>query len=182
MAINFPSNPSNGDTHAGFTYNSTVGAWESTASNPVTQATLDGYLQVANSSSFATTSSLDAYLQVANSASFATSADIDFIKAYRYQNTLAINTGTKRLYLQGSYTLKSIHSFVDTAPTGSSVITDVKKNGSSLQTITIAAGATTGSNTSLSSSFASGDYITVDITQIGSSTAGENLYMVFTFN
>lgn len=29
MATDFPANPSNGDTHAGFTYNSTTGAWES---------------------------------------------------------------------------------------------------------------------------------------------------------
>tara|TARA_A100001015_G_scaffold194474_2_gene216783 strand:+ start:1652 stop:2503 length:852 start_codon:yes stop_codon:yes gene_type:complete len=33
MATDFPANPSNGDTHAGFTYNSTTGAWESTASS-----------------------------------------------------------------------------------------------------------------------------------------------------
>ena len=32
MATDFPANPSNGDTHAGFTYNSTTGAWESSAS------------------------------------------------------------------------------------------------------------------------------------------------------
>jgi hypothetical protein len=106
----------------------------------------------------------------------------EFIKAYRYQGTLAINTGDTRLYLQDSYILKGIHAYVDTAPTGSSVITDVKKNGSSLQTITVAAGATSASNTSLSHTFVSGDYLTVDITQVGSSTAGENLYMVFTFN
>jgi len=33
MATDFPANPSNGDTHAGFTYNSTTGAWESSASS-----------------------------------------------------------------------------------------------------------------------------------------------------
>jgi len=33
MATNFPSNPSDGDTHAGFTYNSTTGAWESSPTN-----------------------------------------------------------------------------------------------------------------------------------------------------
>ena len=33
MATNFPSNPSDGDTHAGFTYNSTTGAWESSAAS-----------------------------------------------------------------------------------------------------------------------------------------------------
>jgi len=32
MATDFPANPSNGDTHAGFTYNSTTGAWESVPS------------------------------------------------------------------------------------------------------------------------------------------------------
>jgi len=31
MAINFPTNPNNGDVHAGFTYNSTKGVWESIA-------------------------------------------------------------------------------------------------------------------------------------------------------
>ena len=31
MATDFPANPSNGDTHAGFTFNSTTGAWESSA-------------------------------------------------------------------------------------------------------------------------------------------------------
>ena len=111
-----------------------------------------------------------------------TSIVTDFVKSYRYDDTLAINTGTKRLYLQDSYTLKSIHAFVDTAPVGSSVNTSVKKNGSSLQNIIIAAGATSTSNTSLNHSFVSGDYITVDITQVGSTTAGENLYIVFTFN
>jgi len=111
-----------------------------------------------------------------------TSIVTDFVKSYRYDDTLAINTGTKRLYLQDSYTLKSIHAFVDTAPVGSSVNTSVKKNGSSLQNIIIAAGATSASNTSLNHSFVSGDYITVDITQVGSTTAGENLYIVFTFN
>lgn len=154
----------------------TPGATGATGANGVSPST-DSYLQVANLQP-----QLDKYLQVANSTSFATTADIDFVKAYRYDDTLAINTGTKRLYIQDSYTLKSIHAFVDTAPTGSSVITNVKKNGSSLQNITIAAGATTASNTSLSYSFVSGDYITVDITQVGSSTAGVNLYIVFTFN
>lgn len=32
MATDFPNSPSNGDTHAGFTYNSTTAAWESVPS------------------------------------------------------------------------------------------------------------------------------------------------------
>ena len=43
-------------------------------------------------------------------------------------------------------------------------------------------GATSGANTTMSHVVTGGDYITVDITQIGSNTAGENLYMVFTFS
>ena len=33
MAINFPNNPSNGDAHAGFIYNSTKSVWEATAAS-----------------------------------------------------------------------------------------------------------------------------------------------------
>jgi len=36
MAINFPDNPSNGDTHAGFTWNATTGAWQSAAYHTAT--------------------------------------------------------------------------------------------------------------------------------------------------
>ena len=32
MATDFPASPSNGDTHAGFTYNSTTGTWETSLS------------------------------------------------------------------------------------------------------------------------------------------------------
>ena len=39
MAINFPANPSNGDVHAGFTYNSTKSVWE--ANSPSMMATSD---------------------------------------------------------------------------------------------------------------------------------------------
>ena len=31
-AINFPASPSNGDTHQGFVYNSTLGVWQSAGS------------------------------------------------------------------------------------------------------------------------------------------------------
>ena len=118
------------------------------------------------------------YTQLTN-----TPTDVDdYIRLYRYDDTLAINTGTTRMYIHDSYTLVSVKAYVDTAPVGSSVILDIKKNGSSLQNITIADGASSGSNTTLNHSVVDGDYLTVDITQIGSSTAGENLFMVFTFN
>jgi len=106
----------------------------------------------------------------------------EFIKAYRFNDTLATNTGTKRLYLQKGYSLKKVHAYVDTAPAGSNVNLTIKKNGSNLQNISVLAGQTTASLTSLSHSITANDYLTIDITQVGSSTAGENLYLVFTFN
>ena len=88
MAINFPNSPSDGDqvTYSGvtYTYNATKGVWTSSTSllNDYLevanlQPQLDGYLQVANSTSFATTGSLDGYLQVANSLSFASTSSLD---------------------------------------------------------------------------------------------------------
>ena len=107
-----------------------------------------------------------------------------FIKAYRYDDTLAVNTGTKRLYLHDSFTLNSIDAFVDTAPAGSAATIALIKNGagSAFKTITIADGATSSVNNSDTTSFSEGDYITVNITQVGSSTAGAKLYLVFSFS
>ena len=107
-----------------------------------------------------------------------------FIKAYRYDGTLAVNTGSKRLYLHGSFTLNSIDAFVDTAPAGAAATVTLIKNGagSAFKTITIADGATSSVNNSDTTTFSEGDYITVNITQVGSSTAGANLYLVFSFS
>jgi hypothetical protein len=107
-----------------------------------------------------------------------------FIKAYRYDDTLAVNTGSKRLYLHDSFTLDSIDAFVDTAPAGAAATIALIKNGagSAFKTITIANGATSSVNNSDTTTFSEGDYITVNITQVGSSTAGANLYLVFSFS
>ena len=65
-------------------------------------------------------------------------------------------------------------------PVGAALNVQINKNGSSIGTGTIADGANSGTGQSLSStSFSAGDYLTVDITQIGSSTAGEDLYINF---
>jgi len=117
------------------------------------------------------------YAQLTN-----TPTDVDdYIRAYRYQGALTINTGTKRFYLHDSYTLSNIYAYVDTAPVGADINLTARKNGVSLQNFSIADGNNAGATTSLSHSFVAGDYVTVDITQIGSTTAGENLYVVFVF-
>jgi len=101
-------------------------------------------------------------------------------KTYSYTGTLATNTGTKRLYFERSGTLGSFDAHVATAPVGSAVNFTIKKNGSSIGTGTIGAGQTGNNTQSLSTtSFSTGDYLTVDITQIGSTTAGTDLYINF---
>ena len=77
-------------------------------------------------------------------------------------------------------TFGTFDMYVKTAPSGAALTVTVNKNGSSIGTGTIADGATSGLGQSLSpTSFSAGDYLTVDITQIGSSTAGEDLYINF---
>lgn len=101
-------------------------------------------------------------------------------KSYNYDGTLAVNTGDKRLYLARAGTFGTFDMYVKTAPSGAALTVTVNKNGSSIGTGTIADGATSGLAQALSpTSFSGGDYLTVDITQIGSSDAGEDLYINF---
>ena len=105
---------------------------------------------------------------------------IDY-KTYSYDGTLSLNTGTKRLYISIACTLSTVDAYLATAPVGADVILNIKKNGSSLNTLTITDGNSISENNSFNVSFTKGDYITLDITQIGSSTAGEDLYANFNF-
>ena len=73
-------------------------------------------------------------------------------------------------------TITEINAYVEVAPVGTAIILDVKKDGVTEGTVTIADGAFTGSTAVLTSGtidFA--NEITVEITQIGSTTPGQNL-------
>ena len=100
--------------------------------------------------------------------------------AFSKQGTLATTTGTMRLPIEGTYTVTGVRLMVGTAPTGASIIIDVKKNGTTMFTTTgnrpaIAAGANSGGPGTAPdvTSLAAGDYVTVDIVQVGSSVAGD---------
>ena len=98
--------------------------------------------------------------------------------SFSIPETLIVTTGTMRWYFDKSVTISKVIASVGTAPTGSSLIFDVNKNGTTIFTTQANRPTITASGfVDLSSipdvtSFSSGDYITVDIDQIGSTIAG----------
>ena len=105
----------------------------------------------------------------------------ELVLNFRQTGTLAITTGTKRWYAPKSVTFTKITARVDTAPVGSALNVDINKNGVSAVTISVADGQTKTINSSPSLSMVEDDYLTVDIDQIGSSTAGSELTITFTY-
>ena len=104
----------------------------------------------------------------------------EFYRTYAIDGNVTVNTGTARFYPYDSAVLETVNAYVATAPVGSTLNIRVNKNGSSAATLAISAGATSATS-SPNLSFSQGDYVTVDITQIGSSTAGADLRINFTF-
>lgn len=105
------------------------------------------------------------------------------VEAYTFSVTgaLAVQTGRSRIYLEGTYVIETVRAAVNTAPTGSAVIIDVNKNGTTIYTtqsdrpqIAAAGFSATGNNPAVTT-FAAGDYLTVDVDQIGSTIAGSDL-------
>lgn len=98
-----------------------------------------------------------------------------------YSGILTVITGTSRLYnkTDTAFFINEAFCSLGVAPTDASVIVDVKINNSSIFAVTkptIGAGSLTGTSTSISATaWAIGDYLTLDINQIGSGTAGSDL-------
>ncbi len=104
------------------------------------------------------------------------------LSAFTKQGSLAIATGTLRLPIDGTYTVTGVRLMVGTAPVGADLIVDVNKNGTTIFTTqpnrpTITAGSNSGGPGTAPdvTSLAAGDYLTIDIDQVGSSTAGSDL-------
>ena len=101
-------------------------------------------------------------------------------KAFTVPGTLVVGAGILRVYFTRTVTVTNVWASVATAPTGSTAIFDVNKNGTTIFTTqanrpTIAiSGFSDLTSTPNVTSFASGDYLTVDVDQIGSTIAGAN--------
>lgn len=102
------------------------------------------------------------------------------IPPFGASGVLSVRTGGMRHTMEESATIQSVRATVGTPPTGASIIVDVNKNGTTIFTggtdrPTIAAGTNTDTGTPAVTSLAPGDYLTVDIDQVGSTIPGSDL-------
>lgn len=111
----------------------------------------------------------------------ATASPSDFTNLVQ-TGELEVTTGTKRWYAPKAVTISRIVARANTAPVGAAINITVNKNGSSGATLVIADGGTKIINSSPAITLAEDDYLTVDITQIGSTTAGSDLTVTFTYS
>ena len=97
---------------------------------------------------------------------------------------VVVETGVHRLYNNRAtaWTINGVRASVGTAPTGASLIVDIKVNGTTIFTTqanrpTISAGSmTSGYVTNMNiTSVAAGAYVTVDVAQVGSIIPGSDL-------
>lgn len=104
-----------------------------------------------------------------------------FSASFSVAGDVATGAGSHRWYAEEALTIVSVRASVGTAPTGAALIVDVNKNGTTVFTTQanrpqIAAGTNTDLADAIDvTSLALGDFLTVDVDQIGSGTAGANL-------
>ena len=108
------------------------------------------------------------------------------VQYLRVEGLVNIQTGTARWYPPGAATVTKLVARVNTAPTGANMNLTLNKVSSGSTTTTnlvIAAGQTKVENTSPSLSLGADDYLTLDVTQVGSTEAGRDLQLliVYTF-
>jgi hypothetical protein len=103
------------------------------------------------------------------------------IATFTVPGQLVTGLGEGRFYFWQNRTVTRVLASVGIAPTGSSVIADVNKNGTTIFTAqagrpTIPASQYSDTNSTPDvAAFAPGDYITVDVDQIGSTNPGSDL-------
>lgn len=104
---------------------------------------------------------------------------------FSQQGTLTVKAGTSRYPVKGgTFQIQTVAVMVNTAPTGAAILVDVNKNGTTIYgtqgnrpSVAISGtSATVGAHTA--TTVTDGDYLTVDIDQIGSTIAGADLVCV----
>lgn len=109
------------------------------------------------------------------------------VQIFTVPGTLSVGSGRAKFFIPGAITLDNVRASVGFAPTGSDIVIDVNKNGSTVFTTQnnrpkIYAGQTlVSSSTPNITGFVEGDYITVDIDSIGSLNPGSDLTVQIEF-
>lgn len=110
-------------------------------------------------------------------------ADIKLLQTardtYEFSMTgaLATKVGGFKVYMEGDYVLDTVRASVGTAPTAGTVVVDVNRNGTTVYTTqanrpTIAtSGFTALGGAAANDTFSAGDYLTVDVDTVGTSSA-----------
>ncbi len=115
-------------------------------------------------------------------------ADVNRAVVFYIDSTLATGAGqSAKIRVPFAGTITRVDAYVDTAPTGASLIADVNIGGTSIwaatqaNRVTIAAAGTSGSQTSFdTTAVAAGDTLTIDLDQVGSTVAGADLTIIIT--
>ena len=99
---------------------------------------------------------------------------------FNQEGTLSVTSGTARWYAPKDITINKIEGFLGTAGTGSATTFATLINGTQNRTDSISASSTTSSTTGLSISVTDGQYLTVDITAVGTSSADLSVRFYYT--
>jgi DNA-binding beta-propeller fold protein YncE len=104
--------------------------------------------------------------------------------SFYIDDALEVGTGLISVISPQALTITEIRLAVDTAPTGAALIIDINKNGTTIYTtqnnrpiIAIDGTSATATDPDITS-LSLGDKISIDIDQIGSTAAGENLSVI----
>lgn len=108
---------------------------------------------------------------------------VTYQAVFTAEGTLVVGSGAIRIYnkLGATKIISQVFIAANDAPTGQAIIVDIRRNGTTVFTNPvhrpqIVAGAFTGTTTTIdAASFADGDYLTMEIDQIGSGVAGSDL-------
>jgi hypothetical protein len=100
------------------------------------------------------------------------------LPTFSYGGPITVLTGAQRFYMDRIGTLLKFRASVGTAPVGSAIQVAFYKNGgaTAIGTVSIPAGSFTATTTTFTSAvLAVGDYLTISVLAVGSSTPGSDL-------
>jgi len=109
------------------------------------------------------------------------------VQSFSLNGTLIVKLGGSRQYVEQACTITTVRASVGSPPSNQPVIVDVNKNGTTIYTTqanrpSIASGSNTITAAPDITSLSAGDYLTVDIDQVGSGSAGADLVVSITLN